>query len=67
MYNSVVRCPSPDPGVGTRNELQNSVYNYMDTVNYQCSKDNDVVIARNLTIQCQSDGKWSDSPPVCGK
>ena len=63
-----VECPAPDDGFGTVPQVFSVVYRVGNTVDYQCNNENYTsVIQGNLTIECQSNGQWSDSPPVCGE
>ena len=62
----VVQCPDPGPGIETVLESRSTMYNYAETVSYQCSSSNAFVSQGNRTIHCQENGEWSESPPVCG-
>ena len=62
---SAVQCPVPEQGVEATLGTANRTYHVMETANYTCNN-NTAVISGSLSIQCQTSGQWSDSPPVCG-
>ena len=48
-------------------ETGNRTYAYQETVNYTCNNAVAVVTQGSLSLQCQANGEWSSSPPVCGE
>ena len=62
-----VSCLSPESGVDATLERGNRTYAYLETANYTCNNPAAIVTQGSLSLRCQANGEWSDSPPVCGE
>ena len=62
-----VTCEVPGAGVEATLETSNTVYYYLQRANYSCNNSVAVVTQGSLSLLCEANGEWSDSPPVCGK
>ena len=62
-----VECEVPGAGIEANLDTSNTVYYYLQSANYTCNNPAATVIQGRLSLQCQANGEWSDSPPVCGK
>ena len=58
---------NPGSGVGATFLSGNQTHRYLEMANYTCINTDAMVIQGNLSLQCQGNGEWSDSPPVCGE
>ena len=64
---SEVQCHLPKAGIETNLTSAASTFRYLETATYTCTNTAAMVAQGNLTLTCEADGKWSDSPPVCGR
>ena len=64
---SDVTCDQPSSGVNANLTTTSQIFRYQNTVNYTCNNPAAMVTQGNLTLTCEADGHWSDSPPVCGE
>ena len=61
-----VQCDSPGAGIDADLTSIAPTYRHLDTATYTCTNSAAMVTQGNLTLTCEADGEWSDSPPVCG-
>ena len=64
---SGIKCEVPGAGIEATLDTSNSVYYYLQNATYSCDDSAAMVTQGSLSLQCQANGEWSDSPPVCGK